>query len=49
MFKNYFKAALRNLIRLKFYYAINITGLEVGKAACILLFIVVQYFYYFSE
>jgi len=43
MFQNYFKTALRNIKRNKAYAAINITGLAVGIAACVLLFIVVQY------
>src|SRR5690242_436930 len=43
MFKNYFKTAFRNLKRNKVYALINITGLAVGIAACVLLFIVVQY------
>lgn len=43
MIKNYFKTALRNLLRNKTYAAINITGLAVGIAACLLIFLVVQY------
>ena len=43
MFKNYFTIAWRNIKRHKGYAAINITGLAVGMAACVLLFIVVQY------
>ncbi|MBX2933820.1 MAG: ABC transporter permease [Ferruginibacter sp.] len=43
MFKNYFKIALRNLTRHKGYTAINITGLAVGIAACLLLFLVIRY------
>jgi predicted permease len=43
MFKNYFKIAFRNLIRHKGYAAINIGGLAVGIAACLLLFLVVNY------
>jgi len=34
MFKNYFKIARRNLVRNKSYAAINITGLAVGIAVC---------------
>ncbi|HEX2684659.1 MAG TPA: ABC transporter permease, partial [Ferruginibacter sp.] len=37
MFKNYFKTALRNLRKNKLYAAINITGLTVGLAACLLI------------
>ncbi len=43
MFKNYFKIAWRNLSKNKVYAAINISGLAIGLAACILLFIVVDY------
>ncbi|MEP6467881.1 MAG: ABC transporter permease [Parafilimonas sp.] len=43
MFKNYFKIASRTLTKNKAYAAINISGLAVGMAACILLFIVVNY------
>ncbi|XHR97182.1 helix-turn-helix domain-containing protein [Mucilaginibacter sp. UC70_90] len=43
MFKNYFKIALRNLIRNKSYATINITGLAIGIAACLLIFLIVQY------
>src|SRR5436190_807490 len=43
MVKNYFKIAFRNLTRHKSYAAINIGGLAVGIAACLLLFLVVNY------
>lgn len=43
MLKNYFKTALRNLRRNKSYSFINITGLAVGIAACLLIFLVIQY------
>lgn len=43
MFKNYFKTSWRNLMRNKSYAAINITGLAIGIAACLLIFLVVQY------
>ncbi len=43
MIKNYFKIAWRNIIRHKGYSAINISGLTVGIAACLLIFVVVQY------
>ena len=43
MIKNYFTVALRNITRHKAYAAINIAGLAVGIAACLLLFIVVTY------
>ena len=37
MFRNYFITALRNLRRNKLYTAINIFGLSVGLAACLLI------------
>ncbi|HYF33514.1 MAG TPA: ABC transporter permease [Chitinophagaceae bacterium] len=43
MFRNYFKTAFRNLLRNKGYAAINIVGLAVGIAACLLIFLVVQF------
>ncbi|MEP7233468.1 MAG: ABC transporter permease [Ginsengibacter sp.] len=43
MFKNYFKTAVRNLSRNKTYAVINITGLAVGIAACLLIFLLIQY------
>lgn len=43
MFKNYFKIAWRNLVRNKSYAAINIFGLAVGIAACLLVFLIVQF------
>jgi putative ABC transport system permease protein len=43
MIKNYFKIAWRNLKRYKGYSLINITGLAVGIASCLLLFMVVNY------
>lgn len=43
MFLNYFKIALRNISRHKGYAAINITGLAIGIAASLLLFLVIRY------
>src|SRR5689334_14759231 len=43
MFRNYFKIALRNLWRNKSYSAINIVGLGVGIAICLLIFLVIQF------
>lgn len=37
MFKNYLKTALRSLMRNKSYSVINIAGLSVGIAACLLI------------
>jgi len=43
MLKSYLTIAFRSLKRNKTYAAINITGLAVGIAACILLFLVVRF------
>src|ERR1700743_1294423 len=43
MIRNYLKIAWRNIFRHKSYSAINIAGLTVGIAACLLIFVVVQY------
>src|ERR1041385_2665383 len=43
MLKNYFKTAIRNLLRQKGNAIINIAGLAVGIAAFLLIFLVVQY------
>lgn len=37
MFKNYFKAAWRNLMKNKTFSLINIAGLSIGMAACLLI------------
>lgn len=42
MLTNYFKIALRNFARNKVYSAINIGGLAVGIAACILIFLFIK-------
>jgi len=39
MFSNYFKTAFRNLWRNKFFSLINIVGLSVGLACCMLVFL----------
>ncbi len=43
MIKNYFKTAWRNISRHKAFSFLNIAGLAVGIASCILLFTVVKY------
>ena len=43
MLKNYLRIAWRNVARHKAYAAINISGLAVGIAACLMLFTVVKY------
>jgi hypothetical protein len=43
MFRNYLLTAYRNLVRNKSYTVINIIGLAVGIAACLLIFIVISF------
>ncbi|MEZ4775366.1 MAG: ABC transporter permease [Bacteroidia bacterium] len=42
MWKNYLKTAFRNLLKQKFYAAINILGLAVGIACCLLIVLFVR-------
>jgi putative ABC transport system permease protein len=44
MFKSYFRIAIRNLLRHKFYSAVNILGLTIGMTCCLLIC-----FYVFNE
>ncbi|PAW93952.1 ABC transporter permease [Mucilaginibacter sp. MD40] len=43
MLKNYIKIAWRNILRHKAYSLINISGLTVGIAACLLIFVILQF------
>ena len=43
MFRNYLLVAIRNLFRQKLYSAINILGLAIGMACCILIMLFIQY------
>ena len=43
MLKNYIKTALRNLLRHKGYSLINISGLAIGMAACLLILLYVSH------
>lgn len=43
MFKTYFKTAFRNLLRHRKHAMLNIMGLAVAIAACIIVFLVIQY------
>ncbi|SKB41634.1 ABC transporter permease [Daejeonella lutea] len=43
MIKNYFKIAFRNLIRNRNYAVINIVGLAVGIAVCMVIFFIIQF------
>lgn len=42
MLKNYFKIALRNLIRHKVFSSINILGLAIGMASAMLILLWIQ-------
>ncbi len=43
MLQNYFKTAIRNLVRNKKFSLINVAGLSIGIASCLLIFSVVRY------
>jgi putative ABC transport system permease protein len=43
MIRNYFKTAWRSLLRNKSYAAINVAGLAIGIAACLLIFLIVKF------
>ncbi len=43
MFKNYFKTAFRSLTRNRNYTIINIVGMAVGIAVCMIIFMIIQY------
>lgn len=43
MFKSYFLLALRNHVRNKFYTAINVVGLAIGIASCIVIMLFVKH------
>jgi len=49
MFKNYFKSAFRNLVRNKNYTIINISGLAIGIAVCMMIFIIIQFHNSFDD
>jgi len=49
MFKNYFKTAFRSLTRNRNYTIINIAGLAVGIAVCMMIFMIIQYQTSFDE
>jgi len=42
MFQNYITTALRNIFKNKGFSLINVTGLAIGMAACLLIFLFVQ-------
>jgi len=43
MIRNYIKTAWRNLLHNKSYTIINITGLAIGIAACLLIFLIIKF------
>lgn len=43
MIRNNFKTSLRNLVRNRNYAFINIAGLAIGIAVCLMIFIIIQY------
>ncbi|MDN5285798.1 MAG: macrolide transporter ATP-binding/permease protein [Mucilaginibacter sp.] len=43
MFRNYLKIAWRHLVRNKSYTTINVIGMAVGIAVCMMIFIIIQY------
>jgi len=43
MFKNYFKTAWRAVSRYKAYSIINLLGLSLGIASCLIIFLIVRY------
>ena len=43
MFKNYLKITFRNLLKHKSYTLINVFGLSIGIACCLLIILYVQY------
>ena len=49
MFRNYFKTAFRSLTRNRNYTIINIAGLAVGIAVCMMIFMIIQYQTSFDE
>jgi predicted permease len=49
MFKNYFKTAFRNLVRNKNYTIINISGLAIGIAVCMMIFVIIQFHNSFDD
>jgi len=43
MLKNYLKIAIRNLLKQKGYTFINVFGLAIGMACCILIFLLIRH------
>jgi len=49
MVRNYFKTAFRSLIRNRNYTIINIAGMAVGIAVCMMIFIIIQFHKSFDD
>ncbi|HTD39326.1 MAG TPA: ABC transporter permease, partial [Mucilaginibacter sp.] len=49
MIKNYLKIAWRNLIRQKLFSLINISGLAIGLAVCMLIMLYVEHEYSYDK
>lgn len=49
MIKNHFKVAFRNFWRHKAFTIINVTGLSVGIAACLVIYLLVQHDFSFDK
>lgn len=49
MIKNYFKTALRSLLKHKVFALINIVGLAIGISAAMVIYLVVQYDFSFDK
>ncbi len=49
MYRNYFKTAFRSLTRNRNYAFINIAGLAVGIAVCMMIFIIIQFHMSFDQ
>ena len=43
MLHNYFKIAWRSLIKRKFYSLLNVSGLALGMACCLLIYLYISY------
>src|SRR3982074_1264439 len=43
MLRNYFKVAVRNILKYKFFSAINIFGMTVGITSCLLIILYVSH------
>ena len=43
MYRNYFKTSIRSLLKNKFFFTLNVTGLSIGIAACLLCYLHIQY------